>query len=163
MAGVDLAIAVWQYNEDFSPFISLAKGVGGPSTMKQLAPVLARAVRPFRQESSVVTWVPPSPKGQRRRGFDQGRVLAMGVATNLGLPVAPALTRSGRAQFGRSRSIRLEGPRLRLRPDWTNQRAQVIVVDDVITTGTSLASAAQLLRERHGTLDVVGAALAVRL
>ena len=163
VAGVDLALAVWQYNEDIAPMIGLVKSVGGSSAMKRLAPALGGRVRPYRQTSAVVTWIPPSPRGRRRRGFDQGRVLATSVAAQLDLPARPAFSRSGRAQFGGTRSIRLEGPRLRLRPDWPATTDQVIVIDDVITTGTSVATAAQLLRTSQPDLDIVAGALAVRL
>ncbi len=163
VAGVDVALAVWQYDEEVAPMIGMVKSVGGASAMKRLAPVLGARVRPYRRVSTVVTWIPPSPRGRRRRGFDQGRVLATSVAAQLELPVRPAFSRSGRAQFGGTRSIRLEGPRLRLRPDWHAESDQVIVVDDVITTGTSLATAATLLRTSRPALDIVAAALAVRL
>ncbi len=163
VAGVDVALAVWQYNEDIAPLITLAKSIGGSSALKRLAPALSVKITPYRQTSTVVTWIPPSPRGRRRRGFDQGRVLATATARRLDLPVRPAFTRSGRAQFGGSRSIRLEGPRLRLRPDWTANTDQVILIDDVITTGTSMATAAGLLRQADPQLDIVAAALAVRL
>ena len=158
-----MALAGWQYNEDVAPVITVAKSLGGSSALKKLAPMVVGKISPYRQPSTIVTWIPPSPRGRRRRGFDQGRVLATVAARGLDCPVRPAFTRSGRAQFGGSRSVRLEGPRLRLRPDWPANTEQVILVDDVVTTGTSLATAAQLLRSSQPTLDIVAAVLAVRV
>jgi predicted amidophosphoribosyltransferase len=165
VSSVDQTVVVWVYDDSTGPLVSAAKSVGGTALMKRLAFPLARRVGPYIQGSTTVTWVPPSGRGQRRRGFDQGRVLAGSVGKVLHIPTAPAFVRSGKAQFGGSRSIRLHGPRLSLRPDWKRRppTTQVILVDDVITTGASMAAAARKLRQHSPYLDVVGAALAVRM
>ena len=108
----------------------------------------------------VVTWVPTTAARRRARGFDQGRLLASAVARHLGLPCRPLLRRlPGPPQTGASRSARLAGPRLALR------RAQVpsgvLLVDDVVTTGATLATAALLLRAA-GAGHVAGAVAARR-
>ncbi|MFW2380309.1 MAG: ComF family protein [Acidimicrobiales bacterium] len=164
VSSVDQTVAVWAYDDATAPLVSAAKSVGGTALMKRLALPLARCVEPYVQDSTTVTWVPPSGRGQRRRGFDQGRVLASAVGRALHIPSAPAFVRTGKAQYGGSRSIRLQGPTLNLRPDWTARipTDQVILVDDVITTGASMAAGTRQLRRHSPRLDVVAAALAVR-
>ena len=96
----------------------------------------------------VVTWVPAAPGSRRRRGYDQGRLLARALAVELGGRARPLLLRGpGRAQTGRNRAQRLAGPALRapLTPRG-DPGHPVVLVDDVVTTGASMAAAVGALR-----------------
>ncbi|MDP9070431.1 MAG: ComF family protein, partial [Actinomycetota bacterium] len=74
------------------------------------------------------------------------RLLAVAVARGAQLPCRPLLRRMpGPAQTGRSRAERLAGPTLQVRGRATVPPG-VIVVDDVVTTGATLATAARVLR-----------------
>ncbi len=99
------------------------------------------------QDVDVVTWAPTSARRRRERGFDQGELLARTVARQLGLPCRRLLDRQGEGtQTGKGRSERLQGPVFVARPDVAGQR--VLVIDDVVTTGSTLLSAAGALEER---------------
>lgn len=162
--GIDQVIAVWEYDVAMARLIGAVKRGGRPDLLVSFATPLAAAIRPYRQTSTIITWVPASPRGRRRRGFDQGRILAEAVGTILNLSTSPSLRRSGRAQFGGNRSERLHGPRLRQRPDWARCAVtdQIILLDDVITTGASMATAAGVLRRNHPDVDVIAAAVAMK-
>ena len=105
----------------------------------------------------VVTWAPTSARRRRERGFDQGELLARTVARQLGVRCERLLEReAGAPQTGRTRAERLRAPAFRARPGRGPRR--VLVVDDVVTTGSTLRSAADAL-EATGA-EVVLAAVA---
>lgn len=103
----------------------------------------------MHESVDVVTWAPTSAARRRSRGFDQGELLAGYVARQLGVPSRALLRRTGdsHTQTGRSRRERLAGVQFDARPDLGGRR--VIVIDDVVTTGATLASARAAL-ERAG-------------
>ena len=106
----------------------------------------------------VVTWAPTTELRRRARGFDQAEVLARHVARSLGVPPAPLLVRfPGPPQTGRTLLERRDGPQFAARRSVAGRR--VLLVDDVVTTGATLGSAARALRSA-GALEVTGLASA---
>ena len=102
---------------------------------------LRRGVR-----GEVVTWVPCRRGDRRRRGFDHGEALARGVARLLGLPCVGLLARSGVTvdQAGLSASRRAEN----LRGAFVSRpvSTQVVLVDDLVTTGATASECARAMR-----------------
>jgi predicted amidophosphoribosyltransferase len=107
----------------------------------------------------VVTWAPTSVGRRHRRGFDQAEVVARRVAAQLGLPCRRLLERhdSSGPQTGRDRADRLHGPVFRASPSAARRR--VLLIDDVVTTGSTLRSADAALRAA-GARSVQRAAVA---
>ena len=127
---------------------------------RSLAERLVADIRrdPSSPSIDVVTWAPTSRRRAGARGYDQSELLARIVARRLGVPCRRLLERErGLAQTGRSRGDRLQGPVFRARP--MKDALDVLVIDDVVTTGATLRAAAHALR-LAGAADVHVRALA---
>lgn len=106
-------------------------------------------------EVDLVTWAPTSPARAAARGADHARLLAEAVARAAGVRCHRTLVRApGPPQTGRTRAQRLaEGPGFTARYDLSG--LVVAIVDDVTTTGATLAAAGRAVtaagaRAAHG-------------
>jgi predicted amidophosphoribosyltransferase len=111
--------------------------------------LLAEGVRPHHLD--VVTWAPTSRRRRQHRGFDQAEVVARRVAAQMGVPCRRLLERDAAsvAQTGLDRSARLHGPTFRVSPRARGQA--VLLIDDVVTTGSTLRSADRALTDAGAT------------
>jgi ComF family protein len=105
--------------------------------------------------------VPLHPARERRRGFNQAAVLAEAIArASAPLTISACLRRTGLAspQVGRSRRARLSGPAGSV--EARSPAPEVaLLVDDVVTTGATIAACAAALRTA-GAREVAALAFA---
>lgn len=103
------------------------------------------------QEIDTIVPVPLHPRRERRRGYNQAALLAEALGTCLEKPVVPgvlARTRATAPQVGLNpteRRTNVQGAFRCMSNDLAG--AQVLLVDDVYTTGSTLESACLALRE----------------
>lgn len=121
---------------------------------ERLAPALARdmldrAPPGLLAAPAALVPVPAHPWRRRLRGFDHAAALAAAIGAISGRPVLDALSRRGAPgtrQRGLGREQRLAGAALAVHamPDHVPRAA--VLVDDVCTTGATLAACAAALR-----------------
>lgn len=96
----------------------------------------------------VVVAVTTTPARRRQRGYDQSELLARWIAKHINIPYIPALIRVKNVhQIGASREQRLEqsaGLYAAVKIDQIRGK-KILLVDDVVTTGATMASAAATL------------------
>jgi predicted amidophosphoribosyltransferase len=101
--------------------------------------------------------IPTTPRRRLQRGVDGGHFLAQGLALHWGVPALPLLRQiAGDSQRGRGRLDRLQASgRFRVRSSKLLSDHSVLLVDDVITTGATLADVAKSMHAAG--IHVVGA------
>ena len=127
---------------------------GGARRLREpLAVALADRWRVAGRGGDVLTWVPVHTSRRRERGFDQAEELARTMAGRLGLPAVRCLERRqrtaaqhalGQAQRASNTAgafIAVPGAEPRIAGRW------MLVVDDIMTTGATLAGCAGALLE----------------
>jgi len=144
------------------------KYAGERRLAEPLGDALARRWARVGTGAQLVVPVPVHADRERRRGYDQAALIAEVVAQRLGLPVARALER-GRAtvaqfELGRDERAANVAGAFRLRASGRDARSAIagrwiLLVDDVVTTGSTLAACAITL-ERAGALAVSAIAVA---
>jgi predicted amidophosphoribosyltransferase len=153
--GLDSCRALVAYDADVRATVVALKNRDGRALVTPLAEGLARLVPP--EAGLVVTWAPTSPRRRRQRGYDQAELLARAVGRRRGLPVRRLLVRRpGTAQSGRSAGERWHHAGFLARGA---APATVLLIDDVTTTGATLAAAALALRQA-GAAQVHGLVVA---
>ena len=111
--------------------------------------------------------LPLHPKKERKRGFNQSKIIAKGIADKLNLPIntkcvkrtAHTLSQTQMTKYDRWDNVRSI---FELNQATTISNKHVLLVDDVLTTGATLESCAMSLLEGQN-VKVSVATLAVRL
>ena len=155
----DMARAIGAYEGSLRESVQLFKFQGFTKLAREFAPHLAKlATDEFGVDGDarnvVVTHVPIDPARWRTRGFDQAMLLALMTAECLERPHADFLVRAKetRSQTGLSARERRRNMRgvFRVRPKAARQKleaATCILVDDVVTTGSTASACARELKK----------------
>jgi predicted amidophosphoribosyltransferase len=150
-----------EYDQAVRAFVSAWKERGLRGLASVAAGVVAEVVPP--PGAHLIAFIPPDGDRSLRRGHHPPDRLARELGCLWRLPVRPVLrrTRPLRPQRGLARTARRQNVRGAFRSDPV--RGRVLLVDDVYTTGSTVAAAASALRAAGaGAVDVVTFARALR-
>lgn len=121
---------------------------------------------PFSGESNVLVPIPSSRKTRRQRGFNQAEIMAEAIAGRLGfrhLPQALVLKGKKKNQVGLSREEREKNMKGKIsggRQFSLIKNKRAIIIDDVMTTGATLAEAHRVLK-KSGAKEIYAAVAAI--
>lgn len=153
----------------FTPPLSLVIKALKYQSLTPIGPILGKLLAkhlPLPKNIDCVTAVPLHPKRLRWRGYNQAKLIARSLAQQLGKPYETLLVRQKHTQ--NLASTHSDEERLSLMqnafavpPEKTHltQGKNILIVDDVITTGSTLAACGAALKQA-GATRVTATALA---
>lgn len=115
----------------------------------QVIAELMQESAPFLDKKILVTHIPAATTRVRLRGYDQSKLVAKAIAQNNSRPHMTLLARLGQSrQVGSTRQQRLTQLEGAFRPvnQYAIKNADILIVDDVLTTGATLEEAARTLK-----------------
>ncbi len=149
LRGFDAAYCYGSYEGLLREWIHLFK-YGRVKPMERPLGELLAAALPRDERIDAVVPVPLHWRRRWTRGFNQAELLARGIARRCGVPVLPALrrvknttTQTGLSNTGRRQNV---AGAFRLRRGQAVAGKRLVLVDDVMTTGSTAAVCAAVLR-----------------
>lgn len=141
--GLAALFAAVAYDDASRPLVTALKYRRQRAATSWMADAMVAVLPPGRPD--LVTWAPTSAARRRERGFDQAELLARAVSRRMGVPPRRLLRRGrGESQTGRGAHER-RTQITPFRPAGRCVGASVLLVDDVVTTGSTLEAAAAAL------------------
>jgi len=147
------AAYAYRYGSPAGGMVRKLKYSGVTLLADEMAKELAKAVGMLRIRDAVVTFVPMHPKRERRRGFNHSELLAERAAERLGFECRNLLmrTRNAPQQARLSKEERINNLKGAFRvPDKLIEQVKgrnILLIDDVFTTGATAKSCAEALLE----------------
>ncbi len=147
----DLCVSPCVYRDAVREAIHRFKFSGRECYAATFAPLMAAAIAQQEIGSiDFVTWAPVSRRRKRSRGYDQAQCLALEVGKLLDLPCRQALWkhRDNAAQSSLDAAARQANVFGVYRAKHLEQLAEqnILLIDDVITTGATLSECSRVLR-----------------
>ena len=119
------------------------------ASAKLIAELIDEAI-PDMPKGTVVSYIPTATSRVRLRGYDQSYLLARAIARQRGMQLIPLFIRIGQSrQVGSDRKHRMTqaANNYQVRTKKLTGVTQVLLMDDILTTGATLESAARLLKQ----------------
>ncbi len=150
LTGAEASVAAYRYGGPLADAIRRFKYGGRSELAAPLGRLLVERARAIAAPFEAIVPIPLHPRRLRERGYDQASLLAAVLGRELGLPrrldllrrARPTVPQASLDRDGRLSNVRgafVAGPRA--------QGRSVLLLDDVRTTGATLAEASRALLE----------------
>jgi len=159
------AVSYWDFSEDFQKIIHEIKYRRKTKLGTALGRYSAEKVAPrWFSDLNMVIPIPLHPAKKRARGFNQAKFIGKGIAEILGLPLRTDLLKRQKYTSTQTKLSREERQQnmhgaFATTGDQLPADANILLVDDVFTTGSTMDSAAKILLQ-NGAHTVFGFTLA---
>lgn len=151
VSNVEARYAPLYYEKSVRESLLRYKFNGAAAYADAYAELLAKCIEENNISCDIITWVPLSRRRLRKRGYDQAQLLAEAVARYMSVPCEKLLrkTRNNPAQSGTAsaaaRRENVRGVYAPVKPEMISGKT-VLIVDDIITTGSTLSECAKILK-----------------
>lgn len=137
-----------EYSGVSKELVTRLKFYGAQAIAEEIALSMAKCANDYTKNTVVIP-IPTASSRVRQRGYDQAKLIAKSFARHCALPYLDCLTRVGQShQVGakrHQRTTQLKGA-YRLKSGYNVQNIQILLIDDVLTTGSTLESASICLK-----------------
>ena len=161
----DYCISPLYYGGDVRKSILRYKFKGASAYASSYGRLLADCIKECPGlEYDLISWVPLSTKRERSRGYDQAMLLALATALELDDVAVETLSKpvdvQAQSELGgkEERSANISGAYVASDPELVQDK-RILLIDDVVTTGSTLSECAKVLLNA-GANSVICAALA---
>ena len=146
------ARSVFCYSDSAVELVLKLKYNSEGDVAKFVAPLLAEAVKEYDIKADVIIPVPLAPKRAQERGYNQAGLIAAELSKIIEVPVVDGFlvrvkhTKAQKKMTLKERQENLKGA-FEIKPPYSTIKGKrVLLVDDVLTTGTTVDECARVLK-----------------
>ena len=159
-ARIESAVAIFQFlkQENLQSIIHEFKYNGNPGLAVRMGEIVGHNSDFLSQEIDAVSFVPMHPEKEKKRGYNQARKLAEGFSNVTGITAIPLLKRVEVVETQTNKDVfeRFENMENNFGVvDLSKEIKHVVLIDDVMTTGATLAACANQLTEKGVKVSLV--------
>ncbi len=164
LAGITDCVSPFYYRGDLRASLHRYKFGGVTGYAEVYAVFLAKCIDENEITCDSITWAPLSSRRMRQRGYDQAKLIAEALAVRLGVPCERLLVKvrhtppQSRTKSADERKKNVAGV-YRADPSARIKGKRILLIDDIVTTGSTLSSCAAVLKQA-GAAEIAAATVA---
>lgn len=149
--------APFSYSDTYRKKLLKFKFKGAKSLGLYFSLLMAETAVKFDRSFDIISYVPMTKKAVRKRGYNQSEILARGLSRYIGIPVVKAInkTKNNLPQRTLDSKQRKENVKGAFSVCTEIKGKSVLLVDDIITTGSTISECAGILYDA-GASSVYG-------
>ncbi len=151
----------WIFDEIFQEIVHHLKYANCRSLGRRIGQEMGKKALDFisQPDDTIIIPVPLHPVKKRERGYNQASEIAYGLSDQTGITVKNKLikrVKNTASQTKMNKTERIKNMKDAFKLVKPPERNNIIIVDDVYTTGTTMNSVAKILKEANPSVTVIG-------